>query len=120
MDTFLMPKVGSYHYVLHTQCALTSWLEWQAMTLESGKVIGMFIFSILCWWGGMAESITDNAAHYIAGADWLCKTHHINHIQISGYNFRANGIMESKHFDVQEAIMKTCEGNKSKWRQVLP
>ena len=120
MDTFLMPKVGSYRYVLHARCALISWPEWQATTSESGKVIGMFIFSILCWWGGMAEIITDNAAPYIAGADWLCKTYHINHIRISGYNSRANGIVESKHFDVREAIMKTCEGNESKWRQVLP
>jgi hypothetical protein len=31
-----------------------------------------------------------------------------------------NGIVESKHFDVREAIMKTCRGNKSKWQEVLP
>ena len=120
MDTFLMPKVGSYRYVLHARCALISWPEWRATTSEYGKVIGMFIFGILCRWGGMAEIITDNAAPYTAGADWLCKTYHINHIRISGYNYRINGIIESKHFDVREAIMKTCEGTKSKWRQVLP
>ena len=65
----------------------------------------MFIFGILCRWGGMAEIITNNAAPYIAGADWLCKTYHINHIRISSYNSQANGVVESKHFDVREAIM---------------
>ena len=28
--------------------------------------------------------------------------------------------MESKHFDIHEAIVKTCEGNLSRWREVLP
>ena len=68
----------------------------------------------------MAEIITNNTTPYITGVDWLCKTYHINHIWISGYSSQANGVMESKHLNVQEAIMKTCEGNKSKWHQVLP
>jgi hypothetical protein len=66
------------------------------------------------------EIISDNGAQYIAALDWIGQRYGIHHIRISGYNSRANGIIESKHFDVRESIMKTYQGKESKWREVLP
>ena len=121
IDTFLMPKAGSYRYVLHARDALTSYPEGRATTSDSGKVIADFIFQdILCRWGSLEEIVTDNGTAYIAALDILASRYGINHIRISGYNSRANGLVESKHFDVREAIMKTCHGNESRWREVLP
>jgi len=34
---------------------------------------------------------------------------------ISGYNSRANGLVEHSHFDVREALFKACDGEESKW-----
>ena len=121
LDTFLMPKLGSYRYVIHARDALTSYPEGRAATSDSAKVIADFIFQdILCRWGALEEIVTDNAGAYIAALDILADRYGIHHIRISGYNSQANGIVESKHFDVREAIMKTCKGDESKWRQVLP
>ena len=121
IDTFLMPKIGSYRYVIHARDALTSYPEGRASTTDSSRVIAEFIFQdILCRWGGLEEIVTDNAAPYIAALDILASRYGIRHIRISGYNSQANGIVESKHFDVREAIMRTCKGDESKWRQVLP
>jgi hypothetical protein len=121
IDTFLMPKVGTYRYVIHARCALTSYAEGRGTTSDSAQVIADFIFQeLLCRWGALAEIVTDNAPQYIAALDVLAKRYGINHIKVSGYNSQANGIVESKHFDVREAIMKTCQGMESKWRQVLP
>ena len=120
IDTFLMPRAGSYRYVIHARCALTSYPEARATTSDSAKVIADFIFrDILCRWGALAELVTDNGSAYIAALDVLASQYHINHIRISGYNSRANGLIESKHYDVREAIMKTCRGNESRWREVL-
>ena len=121
IDTFLMPKAGSYRYVLHARDALTSYPEGRATTSDSGRVIADFIFQdILCRWGALEEIVTDNGTAYIAALDILASRYGIRHIRISGYNSRANGLVESKHFDVREAIIKTCHGNESKWRDVLP
>jgi hypothetical protein len=121
LDTFLMPPAGTYRYVHHARDALTSYPEGRAATADTRKTIATFIFEdILCRWGAMEEIVTDNGAPYVAAVDELGSTYGIHHIRISGYNSRANGLIESKHFDVREAIMKTCEGNASKWRQVLP
>ena len=120
IDTFLMPKLGSYRYVHHARDALTSYPEGRATTSDSGKVIADFIFQdLLCRWGALEEIVTDNGQPYINALEILSKRYGINHIRISGYNSRANGIVESKHFDVREAIVKTCEGNLSRWREVL-
>ena len=116
-----MPKVGSYRYVLHARDALTSYPEGRATTSDSAKVIADFIFQdLLCRWGALEEIVTDNAPSYIAALDILATRYGIRHIRISGYNSQANGIVESKHFDVREAIMKTCKGEETRWRQVLP
>ena len=121
IDTFLMPKAGSYRYVVHARDALTSYPEGRATTSDSAKVIADFIFQdILCRWGGLEEIVTDNGPAYVAALDILALRYGIHHIRISGYNSRANGIVESKHFDVREAIIKTCGGSASKWREVLP
>jgi hypothetical protein len=100
---------------------MSSWPEMRATTSESGQVIADFLFQeVLCRWGALAELVTDNGAACVLAADILRERYGINHIKISGYNSQANGIIESKHFNVREAIMKTCEGQESKWRQVLP
>ena len=100
---------------------MTSYPEGRATTSDSGKVIADFIFQdLLCRWGALEEIVTDNGQPYINALEILSKRYGINHIRISGYNSRANGIVESKHFDVREAIVKTCEGNLSRWREVLP
>ena len=89
--------------------------------MESANIIADFIFqAILCRWGALEELVTDNRAPYIAAADILAERYGIHHILISGYNSQANGIVESKHFDVREAIMKTCEGNENQWHLSLP
>src|SRR5882672_9728441 len=50
--------------------------------------------------------------------EYLTKKYHIRHIRISGYNSRANGIVERSHFDVQQALFKAASGNASKWSEV--
>ena len=121
MDTFYMPKVGSYRYVLHARCALSSWPEARATTSETGDVLADFIFrDVLCRWGALQEIVTDNGAPWIAAVERLEARYHIHHIRISGYNSQANGIVESKHFDVREAIVKTCADDTNRWRTVLP
>ena len=39
------------------------------------------------------------------------------HIQISGYNSQANGIVKRSHFDIRQALVKACKGDISKWNK---
>jgi hypothetical protein len=47
--------------------------------------------------------------------------HHngIHPIHVSPYNSQANGIVKRRHRDVREAIIKTCEGDETRWNQVV-
>ena len=121
MDTFFMPNAGSYRYVHHARCSTSSYPEGRAATKDTSLAIMDFIFrDLLCRWGGLAEIVTDNAKPYIGAVDLLAERYKINHIRITGYNSQANGVIESKHYDVREAIMKTCQGDEKQWRSVLP
>ncbi|KIK18403.1 hypothetical protein PISMIDRAFT_14386 [Pisolithus microcarpus 441] len=66
------------------------------------------------------EIVTDNGAPYVLALDWLSKTYGIRHICISPYNSQVNGVVERRHFDVREAMVKSCEGEVSKWSEVAP
>ncbi|KAI6019296.1 hypothetical protein PISMIDRAFT_73580, partial [Pisolithus microcarpus 441] len=60
----------------------------------------------------------DNGAPYVLALDWLSKTYSIQHIHILPYNSQANSVIEWWHFDVREAMVKSCEGEASKWSEV--
>ena len=63
------------------------------------------------------EIVSDNGKPFIAALSYLEKKYHIKHIQISGYNSRANGIVERSHFDIRQALFKASNESESKWSQ---
>jgi hypothetical protein len=86
--------------------------------LRSEKAVGLasFIFEdILCRWGPVSEIVTDNGPSFIQALEFLAERHGIRHIRILPYNSQANGIIELRHFDVREAIMKSCDGEEAHW-----
>jgi hypothetical protein len=86
--------------------------------LRSEKAVGLasFIFEdILCRWGPVSEIVTDNGPSFIQALKFLAEQHGIRHIRISPYNLQANGIVEHRHFDVWEAIMKSCDQEEVHW-----
>jgi hypothetical protein len=59
--------------------------------------------------------VTDNSPAFIEALNWLAEQYRIHHIHILPYNSQANGIVEHRHLDVWEAIMKVCDGEERKW-----
>jgi hypothetical protein len=85
---------------------------------ETMQAIGDWIHQdILCRWGTIMEIVTDNGKPFVAALGHLEKKYNVKHIRISGYNSRANGIVERSHFDVQQALFKASDGVESKWSQ---
>jgi len=104
-----MPKVGGFNRLVHVQCAPTGYPEWRMLHKENTKSLSAFIFEdFLCRWGPITKIVTDNLAEHYG----------IHPIQISPYNSQANGIIERHHYDVREAIIKSCDGDESRWYKV--
>jgi hypothetical protein len=87
---------------------------------ENTKLLTTFIFEELLYrWGPITEIVTDNVPAYRLAVDELVHKYGIHTIRISPYNSQANVIVERQHLDVREAIIKTCEGDESRWHQVV-
>ena len=113
-DSMSMP--GRYKFFVHLRCATTSWPEGRALTAESSKAIGEWLFQdVLSRWGAISEIVTDNGAPWVKACEYLAGKYHLHHIRVSGYNSRANGIVERPHFSVRDALFKACGGDGSKW-----
>ena len=83
---------------------------------ENASVIASFIFEdILCRWGAVSELITDNGPAFVQALDVLTSWYGIHHIQISPYNSQVNGVVERRHYDVREAIVKSTLGGEIHW-----
>ena len=116
MDTMHLTPSAGYKYIVQGRCSLTHWPEWAMLRQENAKSLAQFILhDIIYRWGTLQEIVTDNGAPFVKAMDYLAKTYHIKHIRISGYNSRANGIVERAHFDVRQALFKACDGDQSKW-----
>lgn len=117
-DTMMLPKANGYRYLVQGRCSLSAWPEWRMLEEENSYSLGCFVFEeVLCRWGAVSEIVTDNGAAWVKAVEWLSKRYGINHIKISGYNSRANGIVERRHYDVREAISKACEGDLDLWTE---
>lgn len=61
----------------------------------------------------------DNSSAFEKGVAYLAEKYCINHINISGYNSCANGLVECSHFDVWQALFKAVDGDEYKWFQAV-
>jgi hypothetical protein len=120
IDTMKMPKAGGFEYLVQARCALTSYPEWRMLRKENTKTLTAFIFEeLLCRWGPITEIVTDNGPAYRLAVDELMHKYGIHPIRISPYNSQANGIVERHHRDVREVIIKSCDGDDTRWYQVV-
>ena len=116
VDTMHMPKSGGFRYIVQGRCSLTHFVEFRMLRAETGKTLGDWLFEdVVCRWGGLFEIVSDNGPPFVKALEYLSRRYHINHIRISGYNSRANGLVERSHFDVRQALFKSVDGDQTKW-----
>ena len=119
MDTMHLPHSTGFAFIMQGRCSLTNYPEFRALRKETAQAIGDWIFQdILCRWGTLVEIVSDNGKPFVAALGYLAKKYHIKHIQISGYNSHANGIVKRSHFDVRQALYKAADDEQNQWAQV--
>ncbi|KNZ73979.1 hypothetical protein J132_08873 [Termitomyces sp. J132] len=83
---------------------------------ENTKAIAKWLYKdVICQWGALSEIVTNNGPPILKAVTYLAKKYNLHHIRISGYNKRANGIVERPHFDVHQALFKVVDGDQSRW-----
>ena len=116
LDMMVMPWSAGYWYIVQACCALTTYPEWQMLCSKNTSTLTSFIFEdILCCWGALAEIVTDNSPAFVQALNVLTDRYNIRHIHISPYNSQANGVVEQRHLDVWEAIIKSTPGGEFCW-----
>ena len=116
IDTMHLPKSNGYKYLVQGRCSLCHYPEFRKLRTETAITLGEWIFEdILCRWGTVSEIVSDNGPPFVKALQYLAKRYGIRHIRISGYNSRANGLVERTHFDVRQALYKAVDGNQSQW-----
>ena len=119
VDSMYLPVSGGYRIVVQARCSVCHFPEWRMLRRETDKTIGDWIYQdLLCRWGALVEIVTDNGAPFVKALRYLEKKYKVHHIRISGYNSRANGIVERPHFDVRQALFKAADGDETRWSQV--
>ena len=118
MDTMHLPHSNGFNYIVQGHCSLMHYPEFRMLRKENTQALGEWIFQdVLCRWGTLVEIVSDNGKPFVAALGYLEQKYHVKHIQISGYNSRANGIVERSHFDIQQALFKAADRDQGCWSQ---
>jgi len=116
----LMPKAQGYRYIVAARDNLSGAAEGRKLKKASARAVSQFIFEdLLCRYGNILEIVTDNGPEVKGATEELLRRYGINHITISPYNSQANGVVERGHFTIREALIKACDGNISKWPELV-
>jgi hypothetical protein len=119
MDVMHMPTSSGFKYIVHGRCSSSSYPEFRKLRSQTGNSIANWIFEdILCRWGAIREIVTDNGTPFLLALDILAKRYGIRHITISAYNSQAAGVIERKHYDVRESLIKAADGDASNWSSI--
>ena len=119
VDTMHLPTSGGFKYIVQGRCSVVHYPEFDMLRSENAKAIGDWLLKCFIYrWGTLVEIVSDNGGPFVKAIGYLSKKYHINHIRISGYNSRANGLVERSHFDVRQALYKAAGGDQSKWSSV--
>ena len=118
IDTLHLPMSQKFKYIVQARCSLTQYPEFRMLRTENAESIGNFVFQdLLCRWGGLSEIVTDNGPAFVKAVEYLAKRYTVNHVRISSYNSRANGLVERMHFVVRQSLFKVANGDASRWSQ---
>jgi hypothetical protein len=116
VDTMHLPRSGGYRYIVQGRCSLIHYVKFRMLRAKTAVALGDWIFEdIICRWGTLTEIVSDNGGPFVKALGHLSKKYHINHIRISGYNSRANGLVERTHFDVRQALFKAVDSDQAQW-----
>jgi len=111
-----MPKSGRFKYIVQGRCSLIHFVEFAMLAKETAETLGEWILKDFIYrWGSLHEIVSDNGPPFVKALEYLVRKYHIHHIRISGYNSRANGLVERSHYDVREALFKAADGIELKW-----
>lgn len=119
MDVMEMPSSGGFKYIVHGRCSSSVYPEFCKLRRQTGNAIANWIFEdILCRWGSLRKIVTDNGTPFLRALNILAKWYGIHHITISPYNSQAAGVIERKHYNVRESLIKAADRDLSKWSPV--
>ena len=119
VDTMHLPPSSGFKFIVQGRCSVVHYPEFDMLRNENAKAIGEWLLkSFIYRWGTLVEIVSDNGGPFVKAIGYLSKRYHINHIRISGYNSRANGLVERSHFDIRQALFKAAGGDQSKWSSV--
>jgi hypothetical protein len=95
IDTMHMPPSNGFKYIVQGRCSLSHWPEFEMLRKENARALGEWLMkSFVYRWGTLVEIVTDNGTAFVKALTYIEQRYHIKHICISGYNSRANGLIE--------------------------
>jgi hypothetical protein len=115
IDVMHMDSSNGCKYIVLARDAATTYVEGRMLRAINATALARFLMEdIITRWGAIEEIATDNGKEFGAATTELARRYSINHIRISAYNSRAQGIVEQGNHTFRRALLKSC-GQSSNW-----
>ena len=117
IDIVHMPKgVGNKSYLVVARDDFSGWVEARALRNKTaGEVLRFLWEEVITHFGVVGQFTTDHGGEMKGISEELASRYHIPVICTTAYHPQGNGMVERGHLPLVTALVKTCEGNASKW-----
>ncbi|KXN83395.1 hypothetical protein AN958_01499 [Leucoagaricus sp. SymC.cos] len=97
IDTMHMPPSHGYKYIVQARDSLTGWIEWRALTQETGRTLGQFIFEEILSYNSQSNGVVETTHRTIHnGLVKMCMGYIKSWYKYTPYIFWANCVTTRK------------------------
>lgn len=118
IDTQYMPFDRGYKYLLEARCDLTGWVEAKPVAAINVLAVKRFLANIIGRYGLIPYVVMDGGPEMRGDLDNQLSGLGIKAVRTSGYNPKANGLVEAGHWSLASALAKLARSNGS-WHRYL-
>jgi hypothetical protein len=109
LDVINMPERQGMSKLVVARCDLSGYVEARAMRNATARNVAKFVYEdVICNHGVFRKLVTDGGPENKELLQELSKTYGIKQVLISAYNSKANGMIEKGHYQIENALAKTC------------
>ena len=117
-----LSKFAGYGCLVQTCCSVSHYIEATMLKRKAGQSLAKWQFQVMiCCYRTLCDIVTNNGKMFIKALEILHKQYNVpvHHIRISGYNLKAQGIVERSHLDICNVLFAMCNDNENSWFKFL-
>ncbi len=116
-----IPLCEGFQYLMVVRCDFSVWAEAKLLRTFSSRAIADFLWeNVICRHNYFGKLVIDGGFKNKEAVSELARRYEIKRVVVSAYHPQANGMIETGHKPIVNALSKMSDGGSTRWVRNLP